>query len=404
MAGHDQYREKMMRLRLHSMIAVLSAMLLLPILARTQEPPAVAPPLQTQASPEEGQAPSQEKMPEGPVEPILSGPYPVMSAAAEERGRQLFEMFNHTQTSDMWAALSDSLRKRSGKQERFAEINKRLREHIGPETSLIEETIVPSLIAPDTIYARLSNFSDMTVPIVSMINVNQRGQIDGFDIHPLPRVAEGQYAGYKDTTKLHLPFQGEWLVYQGGRNAFDNPYAVSDDTRFSVDFVPLKDGRAFSGAGGLGSKNEDYYCFGQPILAPADGTVIRAISGYDDNPPGQPSGDPSEGNMVIISHAPGEQSVFTHLKQNSLRVKRDDKVKQGEVIAECGNSGAGPVPHVHYQLQKSLGVPLPAQFVDYIADGKPVASGEPKRGQFVKNAPTPAAATAAPAESPAKAK
>lgn len=391
-----------MRLRLHSMIALLSAILLLPTLARTQELPTVAPLPQTEASPATGQAPLQEKTPEGPIEPVLSGPYPVMSAAAEERGRQIFAMFNHTQTGDMWAALSDSLRKQSGKQERFAELNKKLRERIGPETSMVQEAIVPSLIAPDTIYARLSNFANMTIPVVSMITVNQRGQIDGFDIHPMPTVAEGRYAGYHDTTKLRLPFNGEWLVYQGGRNAFDNPYAVSDDTRFSVDFVYLKGGRAFSGAGGIGSKNEDYYCFGQPILAPADGTVIRAIEGYDDNPPGRPSGDPAEGNMVIISHAPGEQSVFTHLKQNSLRVKRDDKVKQGDVIAECGNSGAGPVPQVHYQLQKSLGVALPAQFVNYIADGKPVASGEPKRGQFVKNAAAPAAAAAAPAEPPAK--
>ena len=34
--------------------------------------------------------------------------------------------------------------------------------------------------------------------------------------------------------------------------------------------------------------------------------------------------------------------MFNHLKQNSLKVKLDDNVKQGDVIAECGNSGAGP--------------------------------------------------------------
>ena len=35
-----------------------------------------------------------------------------------------------------------------------------------------------------------------------------------------------------------------------------------------MDFVYLKDGRLFSGAGGIGSKAEDYYCFGQPIVSP----------------------------------------------------------------------------------------------------------------------------------------
>ena len=56
-----------------------------------------------------------------------------------------------------------------------------------------------------------------------------------------------------------------------------------------------------------------------------------------------------------------------------------------------------PIPHVHFQLQRGGGVPLPAQFVGYIADGKPVDSGEPKRGQMVKN--NPAAPAAAPSPS-----
>jgi murein DD-endopeptidase MepM/ murein hydrolase activator NlpD len=77
--------------------------------------------------------------------------------------------------------------------------------------------------------------------------------------------------------------------------------------------------------------------------------------------------------------------MMNHLKQNSLKVKRNDQVKTGDVLAECGNSGSGPVPHLHFQMQKSAGTPLPAQFTDYVADGKPVANGEPVRGQMVKN-------------------
>ncbi|MGA2373784.1 MAG: M23 family metallopeptidase, partial [Candidatus Korobacteraceae bacterium] len=189
------------------------------------------------------------------------------------------------------------------------------------------------------------------------------------------------------------------------RNAFDDGYAVSDDLRFSMDFVYLQNGKLFSGAGGAGSKAEDYYCFGQPILAPADGTVVKAIGTFNDYAPGKAAGDPPDGNVVVISHGNGESSSFNHLKQNSLKVKTEDKVKQGDVIAACGNSGSGPIPHVHYRLQKGAGIGLPAQFVNYIADGKPVESGEPKRGQLVKNgAAAPAApSTAAPAKTPAPA-
>ena len=377
------------------MLAVLGAILLLPASGRTQEQPAKPAQPGTQAE-QEAPPSEQENMPEAPIEPVMSGAFPVMSQQVEARGRQVFEMFNHGESSQMWASLSEGLRKRSGKEERFSEINKKIRERMGTETQMLQETIVPYIMAPDTVYSRLSNFSNVRVPVISTITLNQRGQIDGFNINFQPTVAEGRYAGYQGTAKLRLPFNGEWLVYQGGRSPFENGYAVSDDQRFGVDFVYLKDGRLFSGTGGYGSKDEDYFCFGQPVLAPGDGKVIRAESGYDDNPPGKPSGDPPDGNLVVISHGNGESSLMNHLKQNSLKVKLGDTVKQGDVIAACGNSGVGPVPHVHYQLQRTTGVPLPAQFVDYIADGKPVASGEPLKGQLVQNGAPPAAATSGP--------
>ncbi len=391
------------------MVAVLAGVLLLPALAGSQQTSAA--PAQQKlpaATQEEQQQPVPQKKPAAPAAPEISGPYPVMSHAALERGRQLFEMFNNVQTGQMWAALSEPLRKASGKEEKFSEINKKLRESMGTETQLLGENLVPYMFGLDTVYARLSLFSKIRLPVISVVTFNQRGEID---IFPMPKVmyeiAEGRYAGYEDTAKLILPFRGEWLVYQGGRDSFESVYAGSDDLRYAVDFVLTKDGRLFSGQGKL----EDYYCFGQPILAPADGTVVKAIGTFDDYPPGKPLGDPPDGNVVIIAHGNGEASVFNHLKQNSLKVKLDDKVKQGDVIAECGNSGMGLVPRVHYRLQRSAGVPLPAQFVNYIANGKPVASGEPKRGQFVKNgAPAPAAApsasapgAAAPAKTPAPA-
>ncbi len=182
------------------------------------------------------------------------------------------------------------------------------------------------------------------------ITINQRGQIDAFDMKVIPeRVAEGAYAGYQDTAKLKLPFNGEWLVYQGGRIPFDNPYAYDDAHRYALDFASLKNGHLFSGSGGIGtSKNEDSYCFGQPVLAPLDGTVTKAVAGYDDNPPGKPTGDPEDGNIIAIRHEEGdthETVVMNHLKQNSLKVKSGDKVKQGDVVAECGDGSTGPVPH-----------------------------------------------------------
>jgi Peptidase family M23 len=386
-----------MRFRLHSMVAIVIVMLLLPTLGLAQKPAPTAP--QSGSS----QPPAESSEDQEPVAPVMGGAYPVMSKAAEARGRQIFEMFNHTQTSAFWATLSPGLKKHYGSDAKLATANKNLRERMGDEKTVLGENIVPYVMAPDTVYSRKSEFSNVRVPIITTITINQRGEVDLFTMGPEPAVAEGRYAGFTDETKLNLPFKGEWLVYQGGRTPFDNVYSPNDDLRFAMDFVYLKDGHLFSGPGGFRAKNTDYYCFGQPILAPADGTVVKAESGYDDNDPGKGTGDSPDGNIVIISHGNGEFSQMNHLKQNSLKVKVNDTVKQGDVVGECGNSGASPAPHLHYQFQRSATTLLPAQFNNYIADGKLVANGEPKKGQFVKNAPTSAAA-AAPAASTTPAK
>jgi hypothetical protein len=404
--------ENMMRFRLHSMVVILITALLLSTVAVAQQGAASAKPGSTQSADQEGTPPAattnEQAPPEAPAKPILSGPYPVMSKAATDRGRQVFQMFNHSDGAQMWALLVEGLKKRTKTEANYTSYNKKLREKMGPETQMLEENIVPYIFAPDTVYSRLSNFQNVPVPVMTMITINQRGQIDAMSIQPVPTVAEGKYAGYTSKNNLHLPFGNEWLVYQGGRNLFDDGYAVNDDTRFALDFVYLKDGHLFSGAGGVGSKVQEYYCFGQPVLSPADGKVIKAEGGYDDNPPGKPTGDPPDGNVVAVVFGSGETTetvIMNHLKQNSLKVKIGDQVTQGQQLAECGNSGAGPVPHLHFQLQKGGGNPLPALFVNYIADGKPVDSGEPKRGQLVKNNPAAApTASSAPATPPAAGK
>ena len=93
---------------------------------------------------------------EGPVEPVMSGPFPVISAATEDRGRQVFQMFNHSEGSQIWALLIEPLRKRAGTEARFVEFNKKLRERMGPETQMLKEDIVPVLLrAGYDLFARL---------------------------------------------------------------------------------------------------------------------------------------------------------------------------------------------------------------------------------------------------------
>jgi Peptidase family M23 len=323
--------------------------------------------------------------------------YPVMSQAAEERARKLFEMFKAGQAGAIWATYPAETRKQSQEERKFVATLAQLKTKLGPETKVVAENTLPYIMKRVTVYSRLSEFANAKVQLATIVMINENGDTDGFTVRPVPVPPEGHNAGYKDTAKLKLPFSGQWIVYQGGHGVFNNAYQLSEDQQFAIDFVPLKNGSPFEGDG---TKNEQFYCFGQPVLAVADGSVVRAVNGVGDNAPGKPSQDAPQGNMILISHGNNEYSILTNLKQNSVKLKHGDTVKQGDPVGECGNSGASVAPKVHLQLQNSARFPkvesLPAQFVDYIADGKPVAVGEVVKGQIVSNGP--AASTPQPPE------
>ncbi len=326
--------------------------------------------------------------PEAPAARAPSGHvvYPVMSEAAKERGRKLFEMFMAGQTSAIWASSPPEARKNAAEEKKFMASIGGLKGKLGPETKMVQETIVPYLTKRITVYSRLSQFSNAKVPVATVVMINEDGYTDGFTLRPLPSPPEGHDAGYIDTTKFKLPFADKWMVFQGGHGLFNNGYQQTDDQQFAMDFILLKNGVPFQGDA---TTNEQFYCFGQPVLAPADGTVVHVVNDIGDNLPGKPSQETPKGNMIMISHGNKEYSLLTNLKQNSVKFKVKDTVKQGEPVGECGNSGLSSVPKIHFQLQNSAGFPstesLPVQFVDYVADGKPVASGEVVRGQIVSN-------------------
>ncbi|HWS00941.1 MAG TPA: M23 family metallopeptidase, partial [Prolixibacteraceae bacterium] len=57
------------------------------------------------------------------------------------------------------------------------------------------------------------------------------------------------------------------------------------------------------------------------------------------------------GNTVILKHTQDIYSKLSHLKCHSVEVKEGDRVKQGQILGKCGNSGRSPYPHLHFQFQ-----------------------------------------------------
>lgn len=329
-----------------------------------------------------------------PASTAPSGSYPVLSNAAKGRARQLFGYFESGQTAQLYAAFSPQLKK-SGSLASLNALEKGAATQLGREEKMLGENFAPDLAAKNTVYARFSQFTKSKDPVFTIIMLDEQGQAVLFVPRAVPTPPGNRFSDYKAETKLKLPFNGEWFVSQGGTEVYQNADAYRDAERYTMDFTVLKNGLPFSGDG---KKNEQFYCYGQPITSPADGTVVQVQNTFADNPPGRPENVMPIGNRVIINHGHKEYSLFMHLKQNSIKVKTGDKVKQGDVVAECGNSGNSPYPHLEYRLQNSSGRPfpfsLPVQFVDYVADGKSVTAGQPVRGQVVSNGGAPAPATA----------
>ena len=222
------------------------------------------------------------------------------------------------------------------------------------------------------------------------LTFDSSGSIIGLDTvsrRPLP---PHPAAEYESPTQWRLPVDGIWWVNYGGPTYLQNLHVGIPAKRYAYDLAIWKDGGFVHGSG---SSNEDFWGFGQAVVAPADGTVVAVLDGVEDNKPGQvdQQGHPA-GNHIIIGTAADEYVVLAHLQQGSIRVEQGDTVKAGDLLALTGNSGRSVVPHLHFYVQDqpdiaspiALGVPV--LFSSYYADGKLVASGAPVQGQLIQHA------------------
>ena len=78
---------------------------------------------------------------------------------------------------------------------------------------------------------------------------------------------------------------------------------------------------------------------GTPVYASGDGTVVRA-----DN------GSAGYGRHIRIDHGYGYVSLYAHLYKYNVR--KNQKVKRGDLIGFVGSSGRSEAPHLHYEIFK----------------------------------------------------
>ncbi|KHL72008.1 peptidase M23 [Pseudomonas putida] len=98
---------------------------------------------------------------------------------------------------------------------------------------------------------------------------------------------------------------------------------------------------------------------GTPIIAARGGMVVR----IENNQSGR--GTNPSGNFVRILHPDGTMGVYLHLMRGSVVVAEGQQVALGQALAKSGNTGNSTGPHLHFVVQRNVGLALesiPFQF------------------------------------------
>jgi hypothetical protein len=301
---------------------------------------------------------------------------------AMELGGEDIQRFYDGDNVALWTQMSAAMRGAVQNQDVLKNFTEHMAKYFGPEEKVLHQDAV--FVPPAGVeYTRIVKYTKSDELMVVTFTFSGSGTIEEFHIKELPKAADSKYLDYHDKTKLQFPLHGEWTIYQGGRVVPENEHAVTTSERFAYEMVLLNANQMFSKNG---TTNEEWFGFGQPVLADAKGTIVKMMDDYVDNAPYHPNADAKHGNVVVIDHGDGEFSVYSHLKHKSVTVKVGDQVKAGVKIAEVGNSGDSQFPRLEYSLHTSLELSsdgLPAVFDHLKVNGKHVKEVELVRGDVV---------------------
>ena len=161
---------------------------------------------------------------------------------------------------------------------------------------------------------------------------------------------------YISTIAYQLPVKGSWLVLNGGMTPKTSHSWGIIGQRYALDFV--KADEHLSRHRNSGTALADYYAYGEPVVAAADGMVIRVEKRVRNAPlVGYGVCDALArsfiGNYVVIQHADHEFGLYAHLAPNTVKVSVGDSVSVGQELGLCGHSGHSTEPHLHFHLQDS---------------------------------------------------
>jgi murein DD-endopeptidase MepM/ murein hydrolase activator NlpD len=147
-----------------------------------------------------------------------------------------------------------------------------------------------------------------------------------------------------------------WAAIIGAHRRAVQPISgrLLNGQRFAIDWNRIDaEGRPAFGDPSTFASNPSY---GQPVTAVGDAKVVAAMDGIPDQPPDSFTPVPLEiadGNFVILKLARNVYAGYAHLIPGTVAVARGDRVREGDVLGDLGNSGNSNGPHLHFQLMNA---------------------------------------------------
>lgn len=196
----------------------------------------------------------------------------------------------------------------------------------------------------------------------------------------------------KPSTVLTLPVRGRWWVAGGHSSLEPHSRSYLPALTYAYDFVQI--GQGTKSYRNDGARNSDYFCYGEDVLAAADGEVVVATDGVEENLPSKtpadapecyqsPASIPMPGNHVVIKHAEGEYTFYAHL-QPRIRVRVGQKVRRYQLLGRVGNSGESTEPHLHFHLADGVSLNasngMPIAFSNWLEDAFSISPGRVEEG------------------------
>ncbi|HZJ95886.1 MAG TPA: M23 family metallopeptidase [Thiopseudomonas sp.] len=225
------------------------------------------------------------------------------------------------------------------------------RKHAAGETLSVRN----NLYAPVEVELRLENQANLaggvqrpvrwvlpprsSIPLLSLAPENPAQPL-GYT--PKLRYALGDPRLVPTTSKYPLPWRGgPFRLSQGANGKYSH---FTPRSRYALDIAMPE---------------------GTPIVAARAGVVVKTENqqaGRGDNP---------AGNFVRILHDDGTMGVYLHLQKGSVTVREGQRVEQGSLLARSGNTGNSTGPHLHFVVQRNVGLAVESIPFDF---AQPVSS------------------------------